>query len=228
MSEFEDLAAPYVLGALEPEERSRYEAHLLECTECTALVDDLAQGVIALDQALAVEPPSDLRGRVLGGISSVADTPVVELGPRRSPLWRLTWVAAAVLAVLLGGLTLFNPNPLDQLMAAADARTVELVVHDAFAAVSPSEAQVVFSASEEVAAVEFRGLASPEEGNTYQLWLIGEGDPLPAGVFVPDEAGEATVLLQGEARSGQLVAITQEPAGGLPAPSGEVLFSAEL
>ena len=113
-------------------------------------------------------------------------------------------------------------------MAAADARTVELAVHDAFAAASPEQAEVVFSESEEAAAVQFSGLASPEDGNTYQLWLIGEGDPLPAGVFVPDEAGEATVLLQGEPRSGQLVAITQEPAGGLPAPSGEVLFSAEL
>ena len=228
MSEFEDLAAPYVLGALEPEERSRYEAHLLECTECTALVNDLAQGVIALDQALAVEPPSDLRGRVLGGIGSGTGTPVVELAPRHRPLWRLTWVAAAVLVVLLGGLTLLDPKPLDRLMAAADARTVELAVHDAFAAASPEQAEVVFSESEEAAAVQFSGLASPEDGNTYQLWLIGEGDPLPAGVFVPDEAGEATVLLQGEPRSGQLVAITQEPAGGLPAPSGEVLFSAEL
>ena len=228
MSEFEDLAAPYVLGALEPEERSRYEAHLLECTECTALVNDLAQGVLAFDQALAVEPPSDLRGRVMNGIGSVTDTPVIELAPRRRPLWRLTWVAAAVLVVLLGGLTLFNPSPLDQLMAAADARTVEMAVHEAFVAPPPAQAQVVFSASEEAAAVEFSGLASPQEGNTYQLWLIGEGDPLPAGVFVPDEEGEATVLLQGEVRSGQLVAITQEPAGGLPAPSGEVLFSAEL
>ena len=229
MSEYEDLAAPYVLGALEPEERSRYEAHLLECTECSAMVNDLAQGVIALDQALAVEPPSDLRSRVLGGISSTTDAPVIELALRRRPLWRLTWVAAAMLVVLLGGLALFNPNPLDQLMAAADARTVELSVHEAFTAPPPPEAQVIFSPSEEAAAVEFSGLASPEDGNTYQLWLIDEGEPpLPAGVFVPDEEGEATVLLQGEARSGQLVAITSEPAGGLPAPSGEVLFSAEL
>jgi anti-sigma-K factor RskA len=228
MSDFEDLAAPYVLGALEPDERRGFEAHLLECSECTALVNDLAQGAIALDQALAVEPPPDLRTRVLDGIKSVTDTSIVELAPRRRPLWRLSWVAAAVLVVLLGGLALFNPNPLDQLMAAADVRTVELSVHEAFAAVPPQQAQVVFSASEEAAAVEFSGLASPEEGSTYQLWLIGEGDPVPAGVFVPDETGEATVLLQGEARAGQLVAITQEPAGGLPAPSGEVLFSAEL
>ncbi|HJU82118.1 MAG TPA: anti-sigma factor [Acidimicrobiia bacterium] len=228
MNEFEEFAAPYLLGALEPEERRRFEAHLLECSECTALVNDLAQGVIALDHALAVEPPAGLRTRVLDGIKSVSETSVVELAPRRRPLWRLAWIAAAVLVVLLGGLTLFNPNPLDQLMAAADARTVELAVHEAFAAPPPQQAQVVFSESEEAAAVEFRGLASPEEGNTYQLWLIGEGDPAPAGVFVPDETGEATALLQGEARSGLLVAITQEPAGGLPAPSGEVLFSAEL
>jgi anti-sigma-K factor RskA len=228
MNEFEELAAPYVLGALEPEERSRFEAHLLECTECTALVNDLASGVIALDHALAVDPPAGLRTRVLDGIRAVSDSAVVELVPRRRPLWRLAWIAAAVLVVLLGGLTLFNPNPLDQLLAAADARTVELSVHEAFVAEPPQQAQVVFSASEEAAAVEFSGLASPEEGDTYQLWFVGEGGPVPAGVFVPDESGEATVLLRGEARSGLLVAITQEPAGGLPAPSGEVLFSAEL
>ncbi|MGH9894213.1 MAG: zf-HC2 domain-containing protein, partial [bacterium] len=44
MSGFEDLAAPYVLGALEPEERSRFEAHLSECAECTTLVQDLSEG----------------------------------------------------------------------------------------------------------------------------------------------------------------------------------------
>ena len=228
MNDFEDLAAPYVLGALEPEERSRYEAHLLECAECTALVSDLSEGVIALDQALAVEPPSDLRARVLGGISPLTHTGVIDITRRRRRPRQLTWVAAAVAVVLIGVLAIFSPNPLDRLMAAADVRTIELSVHEAFAAPRPQEAQVVFSASEEAAAVQFSGLAVPEEGDTYQLWLIGEGGPTPAGVFVPDEAGEATVLLLGEAQAGQLLAVTQEPSGGLPLPSGEVLFSAQL
>ncbi|MGH8958979.1 MAG: anti-sigma factor [Acidimicrobiia bacterium] len=229
MSEFEDLAAPYVLGALEPEERRRFEAHLQECAQCTALVSELSQGAISLDQAMAVEPPAELRARVLAGlITTRADADVITIDRRRRSAWRLTWVAAAVVVVLLGGLALFNPNPLAQVMAAADARTVELTVHDAFDAPLPPQAQVVFSAAEEAAAVDFSGLAPPEEGNTYQLWLIGEGEPAPAGVFVPDEDGAATILLQGKARSGHQVAITQEPAGGLPAPSGEVLFSAQL
>ncbi|MGH8924029.1 MAG: anti-sigma factor [Acidimicrobiia bacterium] len=228
MSGFEDLAAPYVLGALEPEERSRFEAHLSECAECTTLVQDLSEGVLALDQAMAVAPPSDLRGRVLGGVSTLVGAKVVDIRRKRRPVWRLTWMAAAVLVVVFGGLALFNPNPLAQVMAAADARTVALAVHEAFDAPPPPHAQVVFSESEEAAAVEFSGLTAPDQGTTYQLWLIGDGEPLPAGVFVPDDEGEATVLLQGEAQSGHQVAITQEPAGGLPAPSGEVLFSAQL
>jgi anti-sigma-K factor RskA len=63
---------------------------------------------------------------------------------------------------------------------------------------------------------------------TYQLWLIDESGPVPAGTFVPDSDGTAAVLLEGKAAPGQVVGITVEPSGGSPAPTGEVLFLADL
>lgn len=228
MTDLEDLAAPYVMGSLEPDERSRFEAHLLGCAVCTKLVADLADGVTELDMALAVTPPPELKARVVSAVGAESGDSVVPIRGRRPAWWRLASVAAAVVVVLFGGFALLNPDPLAEVMTAADARSLELAVHEAFAAPPPPHAQVIFSPMEEAAAVEFAGLAQPGEGTTYQLWLIGDGDPLPAGVFVPDEEGAATVLLQGEAHAGHQVAITEEPAGGLPAPTGEVLFSAQL
>ena len=58
-------------------------------------------------------------------------------------------------------------------------------------------------------------------GKTYQLWVIAGGPPISAGVFDVAEGGqarhEATAL---PSVSGPVtIAVTVEPAGGLPAPS---------
>ena len=228
MSDIEEMAAPYVLGSLEPEERVRFESHLQDCGECTRLVNELAEGLAALDRVSAVSPPPHLRERVLSATAPPV-AKVVEIRPAvRSPR-RWGWVGvAAVTALIVGTLATVDADPIARIKGAADVRTVELVATEAYVAAPPSFAEVVFAASEEAAAVEFTGLAPPPTGMTYQLWLIDESGPRPAGLFVPEPDGTASVLLEGEARSGQAVAITSEPPGGLPQPSGEVLFLAGL
>jgi anti-sigma-K factor RskA len=61
-----DLAAGYVLGALEPDERRDFETHLAECSSCTSSVRWLSE--IELDLARSVPrgtPRPELRGQVL-------------------------------------------------------------------------------------------------------------------------------------------------------------------
>ena len=57
--------------------------------------------------------------------------------------------------------------------------------------------------------------ALPAE-QTYELWFVREGTPIAAGVFDPDASGDATAVLDGQYRSGDLIAVTVEPAGGAP------------
>ena len=70
------------------------------------------------------------------------------------------------------------------------------------------------------------GLTLPAAGKTYQLWYIADGVPVSAGVFDPDAAGGATVVVENVARpeSIRAWAVTLEPAGGVPQPTGPMVL----
>jgi anti-sigma-K factor RskA len=72
------------------------------------------------------------------------------------------------------------------------------------------------------------GLPPVQEGKTYQLWAIaGKSPPVPAGVFSVDPGGTGSLRvppLPGVSRV-DVFAVTLEPAGGLPAPSGEMYLA---
>ena len=60
-------------------------------------------------------------------------------------------------------------------------------------------------------------------GKAYQLWFIAEGKPpMPGRVFNTDSTGRAEMSeqLPSEARAATVFAVTLEPSGGVPAPTG--------
>jgi anti-sigma-K factor RskA len=71
------------------------------------------------------------------------------------------------------------------------------------------------------------GLPPAPAGKAYQLWAIaGARPPVSAGVFAVDAQGTASLRvppLSGVARV-DVFAVTLEPAGGLPAPSGPMVL----
>jgi Anti-sigma-K factor rskA, C-terminal len=65
-------------------------------------------------------------------------------------------------------------------------------------------------------------------GTTYQAWLLTATEPVSAGLFVPDQAGRVMMVIQDPPRvprSVTGVAVTLEPTGGRPAPSGPTLLA---
>jgi anti-sigma-K factor RskA len=60
-------------------------------------------------------------------------------------------------------------------------------------------------------------------GKDYQIWFIAEGKPVPGGVFKPDAKGHVEMhdQIPAGARGATAFAITLEPQGGTPAPTGE-------
>jgi hypothetical protein len=68
-------------------------------------------------------------------------------------------------------------------------------------------------------------LAPLKPGRTYQLWLVTPTAKISAGTFDVSPAGDAivqaTYALDRKALSA--VAVTEEPAGGVPAPTGEIV-----
>jgi len=66
-------------------------------------------------------------------------------------------------------------------------------------------------------------VAAPPSGSTYQLWLLTDADPVSGGTFVPDGTGRVTLAIDPVPKVPRRVtgaAITLEPSGGAPAPSG--------
>jgi anti-sigma-K factor RskA len=66
------------------------------------------------------------------------------------------------------------------------------------------------------------GLPQIPPNRVYELWAIAGNEPVPAGVFEVDEAGRAYVRLRSLPRDKRYdkFAVTLEPAGGVPKPTG--------
>jgi anti-sigma-K factor RskA len=66
------------------------------------------------------------------------------------------------------------------------------------------------------------GLRRIPPNRVYELWAIAGNEPVPAGIFEVDEAGHAYVRLHSLPRDKRYdkFAVTLEPAGGVPKPTG--------
>lgn len=71
------------------------------------------------------------------------------------------------------------------------------------------------------------GLPSLKTGRTYELWLVTADKKIPAGTFEPAGDGSAVVRATYPLQPADLkaIAITEEPAGGVSAPTGAVVLA---
>jgi hypothetical protein len=73
------------------------------------------------------------------------------------------------------------------------------------------------------------GLPTPPVGKTYQLWAIAGGKPVSAGVFGVDPSGSGSLRVTPLAGVPKVdvFAVTLEPAGGVPQPTGEMYLASK-
>jgi anti-sigma-K factor RskA len=67
------------------------------------------------------------------------------------------------------------------------------------------------------------------EGKVYELWAIAGGKPVPAGLFGVDAQGSGRLVVTPLAgiEGVQVFAVTLEPAGGVPSPTGEMYLASK-
>jgi anti-sigma-K factor RskA len=209
--EGEELVA-LLLGDVTDDERRELERHLDECSACEAVFEELATttGELAM-AAPPAPPPPGLRAAVLDGIRE-AESPSVPATPRRRSRW-LRWPRIAVpalAAVAVAAAIVFA-------VQASEGPTTRTV------ALSGGAGSVHVQGSS--AWMDPSGMTPAPAGRTYEVWVIRDGTPRPAGTF-PD--GTARVSLSQDVAPGDVIAVTVEPAGGSAKPTSSPVASAQL
>jgi hypothetical protein len=67
-------------------------------------------------------------------------------------------------------------------------------------------------------------------GKVYQVWVVTATAPISAGLLVPDPSGGSTeyYMTPPDIAAPVAVAVTLEPAGGVPAPTGDKYLDGSL
>jgi anti-sigma-K factor RskA len=220
-----ELAAPYALDALGEDERRAFEEHLSGCVQCREELSDLGQTAALLAHgAPAATPPPALRDRILAEARPAQEATVIPF-PRRSKVVLgvagLATAAAAALAIGLGVRSASLSEDLDE------ARTAVAVLADPAGRsvrLRGAHGRLVID-SEGKAALVVQNLRTAPEGKTYELWVIRDEKPRPAGLFEGDDERDL-VLLDERVDEDETVAVTLEADGGVDAPTGRPIFSA--
>ncbi|MGQ0837520.1 anti-sigma factor [Actinokineospora sp.] len=241
------LTGAYALNAIPEFERAAFERHLAECESCAQEVRELQDTATRLGEAASEQPPAELKAQVLARIAEVRQLPPLgddlaelraeKVARRRSP-WpmRITGVAAAVLLVVsvsLGFLLVENRKNLDSVQAQSVAMAGLLSANDAKfvsgSTTSGLNGTVVLSRDRGQVMLLAGGVPTAPDGKTYQVWLMGDGDPRSIGLMDPDQEGRASLLNASSGIGGATqIGVTVEPNGGSPLPTSEVVMQMTL
>lgn len=222
----------YAMGLLEPELQSEIRAHLgTGCPTCQPrLRRALALNSIIMRSVDELAPRRSLRAAVLRTLT----------GRDHAPAWAFIWAGLAA-GLLLVTVWMGNRNH-DQQTLLADARrqleaqqTRSARIQQALAVLSDPGTRLATAGQTEVQprATYFlnprRGvvmigahLLGLDPAHVYQMWIIPKGQaPKPAGLFRPDEAGNAVHLFETQVAPGSTaaLALSVEPQSGSPAPT---------
>jgi anti-sigma-K factor RskA len=252
-----EQADVYAVGALDGEERGRFEAHLAGgCAACAARLRETREALAALPRALPpAAPPPALRARLLERIAAERPgAPGRGATPAERPAGRaLRWAGWAGVAVAAALLLLVSQQlgragrelaelrgrvaTLEAELADRDA-TLRLLSDPAVRSVSlegrgPSpgaRAWLLWDPATREGLLLARGLPPVPAGRAYELWAIAGDQPVPAGVFTVDEAGRGRLRLP-PLPAGLRVetfAVTVEPSGGVPRPTGAIHLAGKV
>jgi anti-sigma-K factor RskA len=238
----------YALGVLEGEEKQALEEHLAACDDCHARLED-ARGLVAIGSLTAppLEVPAGSRERLLESVRA-RRMPAQEPASERPSFWlwpNLGWAFALAVVLLGASLVAIDNRRLSREAAALRAKFVQQNMQLAKTQVAlyilrAPETQRVHLVSGDAKPVSegwafyhshgllfFASHLRPlEPDKTYELWLVPtEGKPMNCGTFQTDERWEGSVLLPPMPHmppkvAAKAFAVTVEPAGGMPWPTG--------
>lgn len=241
--DYKEMIPARALSALDAAEAQALNEHLENCAECRRKLGEWQATAAALALGTnPAEPSPKVRERILDEVrKDLSESNVVPFRSTSRNLWgsfgSLGAMAAAVLftVLIVGIVVLWRQNnairsqteqsrEFVQLVTSPGARVAELkssaVGGGAIATVAyDSNGRAILMASK---------LPSLPQGKAYQLWfIVGNKPPMPGKTFAPNSNGEGVLKEQmpREALDAPVFAVTVEPAGGVPAPTGPIYLS---
>src|SRR4051812_29857574 len=210
-----DNAGAWVLGALDDDEAWRFSAHLEVCASCRDEVERLRVAAAVLPLAAPpVEPPPELKARLMGIVEAEARDRRAAAEPAKPPSrWR-AWLEAlqarpalaaglAALLIVAGGVVGFAVRG----SGGSEAHTAV-----AQSSVPGAHGELVQGQG---AQLRVTNMPAPRPGRVYQVWVKRPGHaPQPDAVFTVDAAGRGSVGVRGDLDGADAVMVTEEPSGG--------------
>ena len=249
MSQKCELVLDYFNGHLTQTEREEFEQHLATCPECQEELMELQDllGDVALVSEQA-SPPPEMKKRILENIfaednhseettvkaissNKEMENQIVKNAPRTKP-WLTTLLAASLLLSLVGNGYLMMQND-----DGTETATEELKQPDNVVTLQPSDTAgsgfaALFQQEQALSVmIQTQDLPEPTGNEVYQVWLLKDGVPIPAGDFTVDDQGKGYVfhnIEQTTAEDWDTIAITLEPQSGNELPEGNIHLSAGL
>ncbi|MEL7833763.1 anti-sigma factor [Fodinibius sp. Rm-B-1B1-1] len=250
-NDFKSLCAGYVLGALTDDEQKQFKQMLEDATEEERQIyEDMKAAKDEL--ALATEPVSpsaDVERRIFESIESTDQYEDGQSDANIIPMW-VYKAAAAVLLIGFLGLSYYTSNlsgtieqqeaqitqlkseleQQDELLSVLAAKEVRLVKMGGLEPSPEGYGKIVWDPEKRQAILQLANLPAPPEGKDYQLWLIkGNQNPISAGVFNFEQPSsdlffKVEQLNESPSPQENTFAVTLEPEGGVPQPTGDMFL----
>jgi anti-sigma-K factor RskA len=226
----EELAALQALGLLDEKEKRELFEVMQRHAEINGMTKDFAETASLLAyQAPQIEPPPDLRSEIMRQL------------PARGSASKIIpfshWVPYAIAACLMVlGITQAR-QILDQKNQLLAARTNEARLSESNALIglrlatleakdasyAASKILVAWDPYQHRGVVSMENLPTPPAGHDYQLWVLDPGAEAPVSAGLITQSRPFSVQPVSTPAPG--FAISLEPSGGRPEPTGPILFA---
>lgn len=216
-----------------PQESARVESNRSDAARAANPSTNPSTNVVSLEEARSDPRRAYVSRRAFNFTAVAASLLVVSLAVVSTVLWRRNAALSSAVASLSNALErargdlgqtrneLASARRERDMLGSPEMRTAQLagtkMAESARARLTYDErtGEAMFTAAK---------LPPAPAGKAYQLWYIADGKPMPGSVFTTDADGRAEMhaSIPREGLRAQVFAVTLEPAGGLPAPSGEI------
>lgn len=243
--DIQEIIPSYVLGASEPDEAARAEAHLSTCDRCSRVLAEYQPIATAIAMTVPIlHPPGDLKARTMRRALGERTTTNVSLWDRIK-LWRPGTLfapalagAAIVIALFAIGLNIWQSAQLSrQVQVQRDLMTVVAYAQGSAKIVRGTDkapeavGRLYLDFDSSVAALVTVNMPVLAEERVYQVWLTGpDGAKTSGGILKLDSEGNGWMLVRAPHRLSEYVqvGVSEEPAGGSLAPTNKPVLLASL